>query len=540
VIKECEKLHRRHVVDIPKDKILSNEKEIGRKGNFSKMDICFSSSLTISTRFSSFSPGSLHCGEDASRKLTKRWKRIKKGIFCPKNFRIASFDGFWEGKIMSRLDDIRHTEALTAKERECLEKALTPHRSMADFMKAIQPPSLVNGLSEIAEAMQPAAHLTALFQMLSAMRREHRLFDEFVRPPESLDGVRNQNAKMRVLSESITAPYHTVREKISSQSAVFEGLSGLVAASKVIELSIPLFSQAALTWNVASIGMANRMDEIGLLIQREGLSARLLEAPGAFAEFVRHTMEHLAADPAPEAAVRLRASLTLAEQQLLDMADTAIGFLGVPDDEEEPDAKRVLNAPFTQQKELLACQQAVDERETDALALVSCTAQTVQRGLRVLELVTQCNEAGKTSACGVKIFKPTTRMLTAFADLPWISSTDRSLFADLVDCLYVIFYEGAGRDKLRFLDKYGGPLTETDCDLIWCIKHLRKRFKQPDADHEKEKGNWNSWMDLASFRLLGLDVQPTEPRYSQLLHYKLLVSAENFLERLLSKFKRKQ
>jgi len=441
---------------------------------------------------------------------------------------------------MSRFDDNHHAAALAAKERECLEKALAPHRSMTDFMRAIQLPLLVNNFSEIAEVVQPASHLTALYQTLSAMRRERGLFDEFVRPPESLDDVRKQNAEMRVLSESITMPYQTVREKIRSQSTVFEGLSGLVAASKVIELSIPLFSQAASIWNVASIGMANRMNETGLLIQREGLSARLFEAYSTFAEFVQHTMECLAANPAPEAAVRLRASLALAEQQLIDMADTAIGFLRIPDDEEEHDAKRLLNAPFIQQKELLACQQAVDERDTDALALVSCTAQTVQLGLRVLELVTQCNEAGKTSAYGVEIFKPTTRMVTAFTDLPWISSTDRSLFADVVDCLYVILYEGAGRDKLRFLDKNGGPLTETDCDLIWCIKHLWKRFKQSDADREKEKGIWNSWMDLASFRLLGLDVQPTEPRYSQLLHHKLLLSAEIFLERLLSQFKLKQ
>lgn len=443
---------------------------------------------------------------------------------------------------MSNLDEIDQAQiAEAAGGRARVERVLAPSRSMADLVKAIQAPLNVVAITEIARAMQPPTHLTAVSQMMTAMQREHRLFTELARPPRFLDDVTKQIAQMRALSESITAPYRAIQEMMRSQSAVFEGLSARVAALDAIKFSIPQFSQTTLAWNVASIGLANRMNDIGLLARRELLSARLFGAPSAYSAFVRHTTERLAADPVPDIAARLRGSLNLAQQQLLDIADTVSGFIVVPDDEEEPDDIRVLNAPFTQQDELLAYDAVEDETDTEAMTIVSPTAQTVQRGRRVLELVTQCNEAGKTSAYSVEIFKPTTRLMTVFNDLPWLSPTDRSGFADVVDCLYFIFYEGAGKDNLRFLDRHGGPLTDADCDLIWCIKHLRNKWSRHDADHGKEQDIQKSWTELAAkFRWLGLAEHPTDARHFHQLHYQLLVLAEEFLARILSKLKLKQ
>lgn len=437
---------------------------------------------------------------------------------------------------MNNSDEIYHATAKADRDRTRIERALAPIRSMADFVKAIQPLRHLAAIADIAKAMQPPAHLTAVSQMMTAMQREHRLFAEFARPPRILDDVTNQIAQMRALRESITAPYQTFQEMIRSQTSVFEELSARVAALDTIKFSIPQFSQATFAWDIAFIGLANRMNDIGLLAQRERLSARLFEVPSAYADFVRHTTERLAADPAPDIAARLRGSLNLAEHQLLGIADAISAFIAVPEDDEEPDSTRALDAPFTQQHELLSYEFVEDENDTAALTAVSPTAQTVQRGRRVLELVTQCNEAGKTSAFGVEIFKPTTRLMTVFSDLPWLSATDRLRFGEVLDCLYFIFYEGAGKDNLRFLDKHGGPLTDTDCDLIWCIKHLRNKWFRHDADHGKEKEIHKSWAELAAkFRWLGLVEHPTDTRHFQHLHHKLLELAEEFLVRILNK-----
>ena len=122
---------------------------------------------------------------------------------------------------------------------------------------------------------------------------------------------------------------------------------------------------------------------------------------------------------------------------------------------------RELSAPFAQQCELVELDTFVDESDTEAMIGASPTAQIVQRARHFLELVIHCNEAGKTSAFGVEIFKPTTRLMTVFGDLPWLAATDRLRFGDVVDCLYFIFYEDAGKEILRFLDKHGGPRTQT-------------------------------------------------------------------------------
>jgi hypothetical protein len=443
-------------------------------------------------------------------------------------------------RIMSDLDAVIQALEKSAKDRARIERALVPDRTIADLVKAIQPPAYLLDIERLAKAMQPPAHLTAASQMMTAMQREHRLFAENFRTPRILDDMMKQIAQMRDLSESITAPYRALKAMIRSQAAVFESLSVRVAALDAIKLSIPQFSQASVAWNVASIGLANRMNDIGLLAQREMLSTRLFKIPSAFTEFVQHTTEKLSAAPGPDIATRLRGSLNLAEHQLLEIADSISAFVTVPEDDEEPDAGRVLDAPFSQQAELLRYEFVEDENDIAALTIISPTAQTVQRARRVLELVTQCNEAGKTSEFGMEIFKPTTRLMTVFSDLPWVTVTDRLRFGELVDCLYFIFYEGAGKDNLRFLDKHGGPLTEADCDLIWCIKHLRNKWTRHDADHGKEKDIKKSWAELAEkIRWLGIAEHPTAPSHFQQLHSNLLELAEDFLKRILGKLKLK-
>ena len=453
---------------------------------------------------------------------------------------------------MSNLNQIGKMLAKVAEDRAQIERALAPSRAMVDLVRAIQPPAFLLDLeglakaiqsprqfaaiADIAKAMEPPAHLTAVSQMMTAMQREHRLIAELASPPRILDDVTKQMAQMRALSESITAPYRAFQKSMRLQASVFEELSARVDALDATKFSITQFSQATLAWDVASIGLANRMNDIGLLARREMLSARLFGIPSAYAEFVRRATDRLAADPAPDIAARLRGSLNLAEHQLLEIVDAVSAFVVVPEDDEEPEAIRILDAPFTQQDELLSYEFVEDENDTSALTIVSPTAQTVQRARRVLELVTQCNEAGKTSELGVEIFKPTTRLMTVFSDLPWLSATNRLRLGDVVDCLYFIFYEGAGKDNLRFLDKYGGPLTDADCDLIWCIKHLRNKWSRHDADHGKEKEIQKSWAELAAkFRWLGLAEHPTDTRHFQQLHRKLLELAEDFLTLILNK-----
>ena len=420
---------------------------------------------------------------------------------------------------MDNLAQFRDFLAQIAAQKFQLEAAMAPSRALSEAIKALQSP-----------------HLGIVAQFAEAMQREQRLLADTVRPPRLLEDVARQLAEMRAATELITEPFKEVQATIRAQSAVFKGISAHMASMDALKLSPPQFSQSALAWNFAASGLANRMQEIGLLAQRQSLAARLFEAPNAYASFVRSTTELIKQAHSPRIAALLRGSMNLAEVQLVGIADTLSRVLVVPDDTDTPDSPRELDAPYVQQDEFLAFEGIDDETDTEALTAVVPSAQVVALSRRVLELVTLCNEANKTSSTGVEIFKPTTRLLAVFNDFPWVLPRNKTGFGDAIDCLYFIFYEGAGKDNLRFLDKHGGPLTEADCDFIWCIKHLRNKWSRHDADHGKEKDIRKSWVELAAkFRWLGLAQHPSKPEHFQLLHRRLLELAVEFVERILSK-----
>lgn len=135
-----------------------------------------------------------------------------------------------------------------------------------------------------------------------------------------------------------------------------------------------------------------------------------------------------------------------------------------------------------------------------------------------------------------EIFKPTTRLIEASVDLPWIVPVDKRSFAEFVDCFYFIFYEGAGKDHLRFLTDHGGVLSNSDCAFVWCIKHLRNKWLRHDPDHGKGTDITKSWKELsAKFSWLGLEHAPIQSAHFRLLHTNLLKEAEIFLQRILQK-----
>jgi hypothetical protein len=94
-------------------------------------------------------------------------------------------------------------------------------------------------------------------------------------------------------------------------------------------------------------------------------------------------------------------------------------------------------------------------------------------------------------------------------------------------------YEGAGKDKLRFLKDHGGPLALEECDVIWSIKTLRNKWLRHDADHGKESDIDKSWKSLDEcFRQLGISGFPRSAADYRLLHRTLLAEMTAFLQRL--------
>lgn len=410
---------------------------------------------------------------------------------------------------------------------------------ISEIIKSTQIPTALSIASEAAlntSKLQQSLSPFSAETLRTINQENHRLFAHFSAAISSLDKIMAQRAcvQARIFDEKLftTATFEIARK----QSALLDSLSSHIALVDTAKLSTSFLPQASLAWEMATDSLVSNMKDIGLLAQREMLSARLLEVPNTYAKFVSHTAERLAKNPTPDIAARLRGSLNLAEYQLLETTDTFSSFIVIPEGIGKPDHKRILNVPLVQQDELLNCEFYVNENDTFELISASPTAQTQQMARRVLDLVVQCNEAAKTSQLRTDIFKPTNCILHVFYELPFISATDKNRFGDVVDYLYFIFYEGSGKDKLRFLEENGGPLPITDCDFIWCIKHLRNKWIRHDADHGNTRDIQKSWAELAQkFKWLGLAKHPTQGDFQQ-LHYKLLGLAEEFLLSILNKF----
>ena len=302
------------------------------------------------------------------------------------------------------------------------------------------------------------------------------------------------------------------------------------------QLELTEIRVASIAWDRSLTPVARRFQEINLLERRSGLAARLLEPSKIYTEFVERTFQRIEQSKSTKVTKALQTSLHLAEEQLLTTTNSLSDILTVPEDDEIALAPRSLILPVVQQDELIAVVEAGDYEEDEAsLIKLPPSAKVADEARCVLFLVAKCNEVVQ-AAGKAEIFKPTTRLLEVYADLPWLSPEDKRTFGDFVDCLYFIFYEGAGGGKLRFLADYGGVLDNADCNFIWCIKHLRNKWLRHDADHGDETDIKKSWKNLsAQFNALGLEHAPVTKQHFRHLHRSLLKEAEAFLGKILEK-----
>ncbi len=295
-------------------------------------------------------------------------------------------------------------------------------------------------------------------------------------------------------------------------------------------------SRCIRNWEAASAGITARMCDIGFFDQHQALAKSLLEVPAAYTDFVKHTTARLDEGLAPNVLSGLRGSLNLAASQFLGISDCVNTIIATPSDSETLPSPQTLDVPFAQQEEILSTELVIDEDDITSLEAASPTAQVARQASRVMRLVATCNEAAHVSSIGRDIFKPTTRMLVAYARLEWIRSTNQLQLGELVDCLYYIFYECAGAVSLRFLTEHGGPLDNAECEFIWNLKTLRNKWLRHDVDHGQPSGISSSWSNLAtSFRWLGLEQHPTKSEHFFHIHKKLIEEAEKFLVLLSSK-----
>ena len=307
--------------------------------------------------------------------------------------------------------------------------------------------------------------------------------------------------------------------------------AGSFALHSIAELPIQT-RLAVASWDSVLGRSLQSFESTGLIARRADVCARLLEPSRVFSKFAAETLSRIGRTSDLGASRALNASLLLAESQQRQNSEMFTAFISATDDDDPVSMVRTLANPYLQQDELLDSGFAGEAEHVSDLVTLSPTAQTASMATSILKLATNCNKAGSVNG-QKEIFKPTTMTMEVCVDLPMLTPVDDKGFGDFIDCLYILFYEGAGKDNLRFLQKHGGPLAEQDCDFIWAIKTFRNKWLRHDSDHGKESAIEKSRVDLGKqFNRYGLNGYPRSTADYRRLHHQMLQEAEVFLQRL--------
>lgn len=382
------------------------------------------------------------------------------------------------------------------------------------------------GISKAAETLRLSELATSKF--LSNMTREKeqlmlatRTIAEQFR--ENQDRINQYISSFRTTAQLIQDDYEKLRMLINPVQDIMDQIRSSMLGIR----------EAALYWETGISQSLTLLRDMDIFSKNEQLAVRLLEPSREYVAFIEHTAQKfkdIGEDAAREKA--LRASLYLTESQFIDINDVLSSVISPEIDIIPPFPVRALKLPAIQQKELLNVLEIRDEEDEEELIRLSPAANVATTARSVMLMVTDCNE--QYSAFGKQeIFKPTTRFVEATTDIIWLLPQDKRTFADFIDCLYYIFYEGAGKDNLRYLKVNGGVLEDNDCGFIWCIKALRNKWLRHDPEHgSSSEIRRVREATLEQFQRLGLRQFPRLAKEFRYLHQKLLEEAYDFMKKL--------
>jgi len=414
-----------------------------------------------------------------------------------------------------------------------------PLKQYAGLLKAAEQAqrmiSPLQGLSETIARSSAflATHRSGIAEAVLEMQRKQ----ELLKPALGIERMLAQMQATQEMASRLSERFHVSLQGLDEQTRTWQQM--VQPAIMNLEKSQAVLRHAAgladsfVAWESSATRLASRLNDIGLIAQKAHLSARLFAPSGVFTAFARDTIARIENARSDQVAWALDTSLRLAEEQLISTTETLDAVVAPPEDEEEVSELRELQSPYIQQEELVGTAETLEEEDTHSLIEASPAANAVDLSRNLLNSIATCNEAGKVTGAE-EIFKPTTKLLEVYVDMPWLLPLEKKSFAEFVDCLYFLFYEGAGKDNLRFLKKHGGPIEDDDFDFILCIKHLRNKWTRHDADHGKEGAIKKSWSELAAkFQWLGLTHIPVTSDDFRLLHVNLLAKANEFAQKIL-------
>lgn len=375
-----------------------------------------------------------------------------------------------------------------------------------------------------------------MFESIEEIRRileQQRQFEKMLRSVDliSLNQVLKEQGQIQALIGSVKPSFIN---QLLEQHKQTQAMLNLIDTSLINQVQpiIEVLSTSAMIWNTNVSTIIQKLSAESLFLSHPLLTEQLMKPYRYWDDFLQATIKNLSQVDTGRISDALKGSLIIAQKQIVSSTSQLEAIIEEPEDQDEAYSEVSLNILELQRDELLASSTVLTNANYKLLLALSPTARFAKQARGVLALVVKCNNQAKLQG-KEEIFKPTTKLLESYNNLPWIGVRDEESFGNFVDCLYFMLYEAAGKDHLRFLTE--GYLGDGDCTIVWVIKHLRNKYLRHDPDHGKLSDIRKSWQDLsAKLALLGLSHLPASINDYQYLQQRLLQEAERFLKKLLS------
>ena len=442
--------------------------------------------------------------------------------------------------------DLRHHEETmrAARELHSLNPLLEHSRRLSESIGFNHLEAINKGLSssllndQIRGIAQHSAFAAARIEMDHGLRHQIKQLTEGLSATSALA---RMTEDLKIGLKADVLGFSHLRSRIETETqGLLRSIRG--AAENPSASALASFSAAInATSFSATVALMRGFENKGVLGEHRKMMEQLFQPSFAYNHFAARTIEHLSNPITDARSAALAGSLLLANEQAIRAAgliQPLVDFKFLRD-EVFPFPKvgtqpPIINRYRIQREELLEQEEDVPEdADYETLSTFAPSTNLFEQARRCLELVGMCDETSQTCT-GTSVFKLTPMVLISFSGLLGTVACSRMTLAHVVENLYIVLYESAGKDKLRYIE--GGYVTADECEVIWKIKHLRNKWLSHDADHGKEtdiKKSWRARMDALQW--LGVMGMPTMKEDYSVIHQCLLNKVEEFLSLLLTR-----
>ena len=368
-----------------------------------------------------------------------------------------------------------------------------------------------------------------LLESIEALRRPM--------PPEWVVGKRNFDAfakgfsqtvlDIRAAIENASGPVRTFVEQWHNANRMLNEVLRNAPSDSVLGLMI---RQSTSVYEANTTKIEAEIARRNLLTTNASLAADMFVPAVRYLHFSQRTLDLISESEESYRRVALGASLVVAEEHVSDatrlIVDAGSG------DMERGGAPTIPTKSYAiydaVQLDLIDIRELPVEATYPVLVRFSSAASLAELTRQTLNAVLRCNKASRLRGRD-EVFKLTIQAQEALVMLPGVVVRDESSLRDFVTYFYMLVYEGAGDQKLRFLKEQGGPMERTECDALWNLKALRNKWLTHDPEHGDSKSIDRSYRNLAdALRDLGLNNYPRTKSEFEDLQRALLTSLLTF------------